>query len=318
MPEPSHPASHRLFYKGETVRVRSLGEIMATLDASGCLESLPFMPEMRAFCGREFRVACRLEKTCVEGFGARSIPHVVILDGVRCDGSGHDGCQRACALLWKDAWIERVGESKNDSQDERKEEKSELGWPFNTIDGEGRYLCQSTRLQQASSYLFPLSFKRCTVEYTSKNIGLKTAARYLWTPLVVKVKSKFLGRASVQPVGPSRQTPSETLGLQPGDWVEVKRAEEIEATLDQAGFNRGLEFTPQMLPFCGGKYQVRGRVDRAILETTGRMRTLKDTVILEQAICDGHTILGGCSRAVYHYWREIWLRRTTPPGDAAP
>jgi hypothetical protein len=32
-------------------------------------------------------------------------------------------------------------------------------------------------------------------------------------------------------------------------------------------------------------------------------------VILEGVTCDGHTILGGCSRHVFHLWREAWLRR---------
>ena len=318
MPELPQPNSTPLLYKGDAVKVRTLDEIIATLDEEGCLESLPFMPEMRAYCGREFTVACRLEKTCVEGYGARTLPDTVILDGLRCDGSGHDGCQRACAVLWKLAWLEPVARSEDDTQVAVKKEKVENPLPYRVIDETGRYLCQSTRLYQATSYLFPLSIKRCTVEYTSRNISLNTALHYLWTPLAVKLKSKILGRAAVQPVGSSRQTPTESLDLQAGDWVEVKTAEEIGATLDGAGFNRGLEFTPQMLPFCGGKYRVRGRVERAILETTGRMKTLRNTVILERATCDGHTILGGCSRDVYHYWREIWLRRTTPPGTEVP
>jgi hypothetical protein len=318
MPEASHTSMTRLFYKGDAVRIKPFEEIAATLDEAGCLDSLPFMPEMRAFCGRTFTVACRLEKTCVEGYGARSIPDTLILEGVRCDGSGHDGCQRACTMLWKEAWIEPAKDQGTMAQVVGFNSKEAGSWPFKIGDGEGRYFCQSTQLQSASSYLFPLSFKRCLVEYTSKNIELKTALRYLWTPMVVKVKSKIMGRAAVQPVGTSRQTPTESLGLQPGDWVEVKSAEEIGATLDGAGFNRGLEFTPQMLPFCGGRFRVRSRVDRAILETTGRMKALKDTVILERATCDGHTILGGCSRDVYHYWREIWLRRAPAPGAEVP
>src|SRR5262249_48625961 len=37
---------------GDVVAVKSWPEIQATLDASGQLEGLPFMPEMRALCGR--------------------------------------------------------------------------------------------------------------------------------------------------------------------------------------------------------------------------------------------------------------------------
>ena len=41
---------------GDIVEVRSEAEILATLDENGRLESLPFMPEMLALCGRRFRV----------------------------------------------------------------------------------------------------------------------------------------------------------------------------------------------------------------------------------------------------------------------
>ena len=88
-------------YPGQGVRVRTFAEIAETLDRDGALESLPFMPEMIQFCGREFQVFRRLEKTCVEGYGARLLPNTVILEGLRCDGAAHDGCQRHCPLLWK-------------------------------------------------------------------------------------------------------------------------------------------------------------------------------------------------------------------------
>ena len=36
---------------GEWVQVRSKEEILATLDANGRLDEMPFMPEMLKFCG---------------------------------------------------------------------------------------------------------------------------------------------------------------------------------------------------------------------------------------------------------------------------
>ena len=48
---------------------------------------------------------------------------------------------------------------------------------------------------------------------------------------------------------------------------------------------------------------------REILETTGEMRPIKDTVILEDCTCDGFTRWGFCPRDSHHLWREIWLRR---------
>lgn len=305
---------HPPFRKGDRVRVRPLADIRRTLDRRGTLEALPFMPEMVPFCGMEFTVHHRLEKTCVEGYGARLLPNVVTLENIRCDGSAHAGCQRNCPILWKDAWLEAVGSGPQPSSGAH----SSHGGSHAPSEPRGQspdgvYFCQSTELGKATKYLFPLSAKRCTAEFCSKNVGFMKAFLFLWRPLVVKVKRLLFGKGAIQPVGKSRRTPQAALALIPGEWVEVKTADEIQATVDPLGRNRGLEFSPQMLPFCGGVYRVKGRVDRAILETTGRMSDLKHTVVLEGVTCDGHTVLGGCSRHVYHLWREIWLRRTDPP-----
>ena len=32
----------------------------------------------------------------------------VHLEGVRCDGSGHDGCEACCLIFWKEAWLKRA------------------------------------------------------------------------------------------------------------------------------------------------------------------------------------------------------------------
>ena len=39
------------FRPGDLVEVKSADEILATLDADGTLDHLPFMPEMVEFCG---------------------------------------------------------------------------------------------------------------------------------------------------------------------------------------------------------------------------------------------------------------------------
>ena len=46
---------------GDLVEVRSEAEILATLDANGRLDNLPFMPEMLAHCGRQYRVEKRAD-----------------------------------------------------------------------------------------------------------------------------------------------------------------------------------------------------------------------------------------------------------------
>ena len=96
------------FRRGDIVEVRSTAEIAATLDASGCLDELAFMPEMAMYCGRRYRVRSRASKTCVEGLGLRRMDDTIFLENLRCDGAAHDGCERGCLMFWKEAWLKPV------------------------------------------------------------------------------------------------------------------------------------------------------------------------------------------------------------------
>jgi hypothetical protein len=99
------------------------------------------------------------------------------------------------------------------------------------------------------------------------------------------------------------------LNLQPGDWVEVRSAKEIFATLDGYDKLRGLQFTPEMSKFCGRRFRVYKRVQNIILEGTGELRRINSpTVLLEGAICDG-SAHGRCDKSCFFYWREQWLKR---------
>ena len=105
------------------------------------------------------------------------------------------------------------------------------------------------------------------------------------------------------------RTPKETLDLQPGELVEVKSKEEIFATLDRTGHNRGLRFDIEMLRYCGKRARVQRRVNRLIDEKTGKMVHIGgDCIVLDGFICaaDFHQ---NCPRGIEEYWREIWLRR---------
>src|SRR5215210_2281651 len=97
------------FFPGDLVTVRPLGEILSTLDEKGTLGKLPFMPEMREFCGRQFRVSRRAFKTCVDDAEMRRLDDTVFLEEVRCSGEAHDGCDKACLIFWKEAWLQPVG-----------------------------------------------------------------------------------------------------------------------------------------------------------------------------------------------------------------
>ena len=68
------------------------------------------MPEMLQFCGQQFRVGKLALKLCdtINWTGMHRMQHAVHLQGVRCDGQGHGGCQAGCLVYWKEAWLKRV------------------------------------------------------------------------------------------------------------------------------------------------------------------------------------------------------------------
>src|SRR5689334_19126751 len=86
---------------GDVVEVRSEAEILATLDADGRIDGLPFMPEMLKYCGQRFSVYKSAHKTCdtIEKSGLRRMKNAVHLEGLRCDGEYHGDCQAACLLF---------------------------------------------------------------------------------------------------------------------------------------------------------------------------------------------------------------------------
>jgi hypothetical protein len=95
---------------GELVEVCSEKEILSTLDEKGKLKGVAFMPEMKKFCGKQFKVYKRVEKIRVESSGEiRKIKNpTVFLDGVVCDGELSGPCDRACFCWWREAWLKRV------------------------------------------------------------------------------------------------------------------------------------------------------------------------------------------------------------------
>jgi hypothetical protein len=82
-------------------------------------------------------------------------------------------------------------------------------------------------------------------------------------------------------------------------------------TLDKWGRNRGMQISPEMLEYCGGHFQVLHRVEKIILERSGMMQALKDTVVLKNVGCNG-ACRKGCPRDTYPFWREAWLKKVDP------
>jgi hypothetical protein len=169
---------------GDRVRIKSLAEIESTLDASGCLDSLPFMPEMRKYCGQTARVYRSVDK--VYDYGGkkelRRMEGVVLLLGLRCNGAAHGGCQAACYLLWKTAWLEKTA-------------GAEVA-PANIaprIDGERvadtpdamaqTYKCQYTQIVPASRPLRPTSLRQYLRPLVAGNVTLPAFAVAIATGL---------------------------------------------------------------------------------------------------------------------------------------
>ena len=318
------------FRAGDRVAVRSAEEILSTLDADGTLDGLPFMPEMLDWCGKPFRVLRRVEKTCVDlpppAWGARRrfpANDVVILDGPRCDGNGHDGCKHGCRIFWREAWLHPVDAGAATAQ--RSETGlEELRARLKVKSDKDHYFCQSTELSKTVE-AFPGRRKLWWIRIPLREIrnGDRSVSEVL--KLVVLWGWHSLWRAATgEPWfrGPNNQTPNESLDLKPGDVVRVKSRAQIVETLNQKSRNRGLGFCHEMTRCCGEAAKVLYRVDRVIDERTGEMRELHDTVAL-QSLRNNETLfdkclcaheLGDCPRGELMYWREIWLERANRSG----
>lgn len=168
--------------------------------------------------------------------------------------------------------------------------------------------CQSTSLLKATTPIHAWDFRHYFWEIKSTEYkGVITLLQRL-VELFKRKVTYFLTPGKFHILGEKRRTPVKTLDLKPGEIVEVRSKEEIMKTLDLRGRNRGLEFMPEMLKYCGKRFKVFRKVDRMIFDATGRMRLIPNTVILKGVNCDG-SAHGGCQRTCFCLWREIWLKR---------
>jgi hypothetical protein len=109
------------------------------------------------------------------------------------------------------------------------------------------------------------------------------------------------------------------LNLRVGELVQVKSAEEILATLDERGELDSLPFMPEMLRFCGKRFRVYRRADKACDTIDwATLRRMENAVHLGELRCDG-SAHGGCHAGCLIYWKEAWLERVaTDAGQVAP
>jgi hypothetical protein len=271
------------------------------------------MPEMLPFTGRRFKVVQRAARTCLYP-PALPFPRLadsVVLEGLRCDGSLHGGCELGCMFLWKESWLRPVDSGAASGQQTSTDPVPEL--PVTRPGQPETFVCQATELSRATTPGPPLWKPGQYVDFVRDRtytvpelagvfgrIGWRKLRRFVWPR-----------RPAGTPSTPDRAA----LDLQPGEWVEVKSQEDILPTLDVDHQHKGLAFSGDMVQACGKRMRVLRRVDTIIDERTGRLRTVRGTVLLDGSICDRNL---GCARGMPFLWREIWLRRMGQPVPADP
>jgi len=342
---------------GDWVEVRSKEEILGTLDKQGRLDGMPFMPQMFQYCGKRFKVYRRAHKTCdTIAFNwdspGRKLPDGIHLD-LRCDGKAYGGCQAACLIYWKEAWLKP-----GDGAGRQAEAAPQVdGLPGRgctegdvrratrvddpKTDGEPRYACQATELLDFTAPLPWWDARQYVEDYTSGNATLGQMLRgflysgYYYGTLAFSPRLGGPARALYDrfqalwgglpyprhrgtiPAG--QPTPKATLNLQPGELVRIKSYEEILVTVNTKNKNAGMAFDGEQVPYSGGIYRVRGRVEKFIDEKTGYMKRMKTpAVILEGVFCRARysECRMFCPRSIFSWWREIWLERV--PENARP
>lgn len=308
---------------GDWVEVRSVPEILATLDKDGRVDGLPFMPEMLQFAGQRFQVTARADKTCdtISQTGGRRLLNTIHLE-TRCDGSAHGGCQASCLLFWKGEWLKPANEGTAAAGKDLP-----AAGPFDLAqleagtlqsgtlpDSDVRYSCQATELLKATTPLRWWDVRQYWRDWRSGNVRLAHLVRVL-SMAVFNAVQRWRGGAYGFPHIPARTeraTTDQKLGLREGEMVRVKGAQEIANTLDDNSKNRGLWFDAEMVRYCGGTYRVQQRVNQIIDEKSGKMLHFKnECIMLQGVVCQSEYSRGRlcCPRRIASYWREAWLER---------
>ena len=312
---------------GDWVEVRSKEEILESLDENGRLGKLPFMPQMFEYCGQRFRVSNRAHKTCdtVNGTGGRSLAGGIHLEDVRCNGQAYGGCQAACLIFWKEAWLKPANGQNTASGGANESSAPAAGTrsPIRCSEAKvlagtlakeqpsckgPKYSCQATDLPEYTNYLPWWDARQYVEDYTSGNVGMARlicgfiyASYYQLShpgrnPLRAPFRwiyDRVVGLWGGVPfprrggaIARGQPTPLGKLDLQPGELVRVKSYDAILQTIDKTNKNRGLFFDAEMVPFCGKTFRVRSPVSRFVNEQTGLLVTLRTpAVILDGVWC---------------------------------
>ncbi len=310
---------------GDLVEICSKEAILATLDSQGCVDGLPFMPEMFKFCGHRYRVRAVAHKACDTARQTRKnrrLCATVHLEDLRCDGVAHGGCEATCTLFWKDVWLKPPGTDARVPTNGKAHALSPVcseaqvfagtQLPLVALGDEPCYSCQATKLYDATQPLAWWDIRQYVRDVVTGNHSVGRTLRVLWlswlrqlwrlvrhVPLIRRpyaalnewMHHRFTGREApylFKTVKPCVKTPTGRLDLKPGELVRVKSKGEIETTINENGLNRGLSFDPEeMAPYCGRVFRVQRSVTQILDEMTGKMLHMKQPcIILEGVVCN--------------------------------
>ena len=297
---------------GDIVEIRSLEEIRKTLDPSGCLDGLPFMAEMIESCGRQAKVFRCVDKIYDYGRSKklRRLKDVVLLGGLRCDGSAHGACQASCYLLWKTAWLRPIADT---------EPRGGPSGHHAALAGHqskpssGPYTCQYTKLATASTPMAWWDIRQDVRPLLTGNVTLAAFCVAIITR-VFNVVQGARGGVGFPAMVPERERSirASDQSFAPGDTIRVNSMQAIMATLNDKGRNRGLWFDRDMVKHCGRRYTVRRRVERIIDDATGQMLEMKTPCLVLAGVEASGEFLRFCAQHEYPFWREAWL--SSEPG----
>ena len=280
------------------VYVKEFDEIVKSLDQNDSLNGVQFMPEMIKYCGTKQELLAPVKRVksdkrrFIDKLGY--LEDVYLLENTWCDGEHHNNCSRKCRILWHEEWF-------TEEEPQSMENTNETDLMLNNHDP---LLCQSTTIDKAMTHISSSFFKNIFEWFYIQNTSLKDIVLDVLDSLYYIYFS-----LTHEKVGILIRTPTNDIGLKVGDKVRVKSFDEIKATLDTKGRNRGLGFQTEMIKFCGkGVFTVSDVMNNAISEYTDEIKKVKSSVLLKETFCDGR-FHRRCGRKCPHIWREIWLKK---------
>ena len=283
---------------------------------------MPFMPEMARHAGGATR-SRRVDKICdtIAATGSRRMHATVFLDDLRCDGSGHGGCQAGCRFYWKEAWLRRVDHKVSTPPCRMGCCPTSSGRPgWDTDRGRGgatRALAlsgdRSIQGFRAAEDFQSFAYWR---EFTNGNFGPLRFIPLAVRGLVMEVAGPPWRASSAPPRGAGRSPrPGSRWTYTPANWCGCGRRRN-RSHARRAGLEPGALLRPRDAsvlrpdtPRQGPGRPVHRREDRPDAQNPeGRHHP-------RGPVCSGECSTGRwfCPRAIYPFWREAWLDRVEEP-----